>query len=265
VIEKNAPQEVHGERHLTDDEEAHRYLDEIAQKTFSPEVEVDNHVHSEEVRDVAKSITAHVSEFEPDLIIMCAHGRGGVRDVVMGSIAQQVISLGATPLLLLHPEEDWQTKPPGLSKFLIGLDGVAEHEASLNFGGDLALKLGAELQLVNVVQTPDTLQGERAAAGKLLPATTMAMLEMTESYALQYLEEKAARYRSQGMTVALQVRRGDPHKQLIKAAEATHSDVIVLGTHGKAGMGAFWSGSVAPKLVGQTRIPLLLVPVKRYE
>jgi len=61
------------------------------------------------------------------------------------------------------------------------------------------------------------------------------------------------------------VRRGDPAKQLIKAAEDTHSDVIVLGTHGKSGMGAFWSGSVAPKLVGQTRIPLLLVPVKRYE
>jgi nucleotide-binding universal stress UspA family protein len=36
--------------------------------------------------------------------------------------------------------------------------------------------------------------------------------------------------------------------------------MIVLGTHGKTGMGAFWAGSVAPRVPGQTDLPLLLVP-----
>jgi hypothetical protein len=32
--------EVHGEHHLTDNDEACRYLDEIAQRTFPPDVDV---------------------------------------------------------------------------------------------------------------------------------------------------------------------------------------------------------------------------------
>jgi nucleotide-binding universal stress UspA family protein len=34
-----------------------------------------------------------------------------------------------------------------------------------------------------------------------------------------------------------------------------------LGTHGKTGLEAFWSESVAPQVVNRTRLPLLLVPV----
>jgi nucleotide-binding universal stress UspA family protein len=44
-------------------------------------------------------------------------------------------------------------------------------------------------------------------------------------------------------------------------AERVRSDLIVLGTHGKTGTDAFWSGSIAPKISSKTSIPLLLVPV----
>jgi len=41
--------------------------------------------------------------------------------------------------------------------------------------------------------------------------------------------------------------------------------MIVLGTHGKAGMDAFWAGSVGPKISGRSKLPLLLVPVVEHE
>jgi nucleotide-binding universal stress UspA family protein len=34
-----------------------------------------------------------------------------------------------------------------------------------------------------------------------------------------------------------------------------------MGTHGKSGMDAFWSGSVAAQVSSRSRVPLLLVPV----
>jgi nucleotide-binding universal stress UspA family protein len=263
VIEKNAPQEVHGQRHLTGEDEACRYLGELTDKAFPPDARVEQHVHTEEVSDVARSITEHTAEFAPDLIIMCAHGGGGFRDLMVGSIAQQVIGMGKTPVLLLHPDENEQNSPTAFRRILVGLDGVPEHEKSLNLARELALKLRAELHLVNVVQTPETLKPEHAAASKLLPGTAQALLDMTEDYALEYLEEKAAALREEGLVVSSEVRRGDVPKQIVKAAEESSCDLIVLGTHGRSGMGAFWSGSVAPKVVGHTRIPLLLVPVKK--
>jgi hypothetical protein len=39
------------------------------------------------------------------------------------------------------------------------------------------------------------------------------------------------------------------------------ADLIVMGTHGRAGTSAFWAGSIAPRVCSRTRLPLLLVPV----
>jgi nucleotide-binding universal stress UspA family protein len=58
-----------------------------------------------------------------------------------------------------------------------------------------------------------------------------------------------------------EVQRGDPAKQVIRAAREFQADMIVLGTHGKTAMDAFWSGSVTPKIATKTHLPLLLVPV----
>ncbi len=84
------------------------------------------------------------------------------------------------------------------------------------------------------------------------------MLDMTEECTVDYLEEQAAVLRGQGIPVRATIRRGDPVQQIL--ADCQDEDLIVLGTHGKAGINAFWAGSVAPKIVSQTRLPVLLVP-----
>ena len=113
-----------------------------------------------------------------------------------------------------------------------------------------------------VVYTLGTLPSERAATSRLLPVATSMMLDMTESSAQDYLKEMAASFEAEGLNVSWDVRRGDPAANIIDSAERSSSDLIVLATHGKSGIGAFWAGSVAPKVVTQTRIPLLLVPVR---
>jgi len=45
------------------------------------------------------------------------------------------------------------------------------------------------------------------------------------------------------------------------SAEAVKADLVVLGTHGKTGLEAFWSRSATPYLSRKIRIPFLLVPV----
>lgn len=263
VIEENPPQAIHGEHHIRNEDEACAYLTQIGQTRFDPTVKVEYHVHSEEVRNVPLSITSHASEFGSDLIIMCAHGQGGLRDLILGSIAQQVIGSGKTPVLLIKPEGNLNGEAKPFQKIMVGLDNLPEHETSLQVAGEFALAIGAGLHLVNVVQTVETLKGSQAAASKLLPSTAAVMLDLTVSAAQDYLEGRAEIWRRRGLNVSTKVRRGDVSHELVLEAQESACDLMVIGTHGKAGMGAFWSGSVAPKLVGKTDLPLLFVPVKK--
>ena len=40
------------------------------------------------------------------------------------------------------------------------------------------------------------------------------------------------------------------------------ADLIVMATHGRSQLGAFWAGSVAPRVSSRVKKPLLLVPVR---
>ena len=74
------------------------------------------------------------------------------------------------------------------------------------------------------------------------------------------LQQSLERIKTQGVAATAEVRRGDPAEVIVAEARKLDVDFIVMGTHGKAGMDAFWSGSVAPKVSDRTRLPLLLVP-----
>lgn len=262
VIEKNAPEKIHGQRHLVNEADACQYLSDIAEKRFSSETKIHRHVHSEVVEKVSASIVQHSDEFTPDLIVMCAHGKSGLHDFMVGSIAQQVIAAGSVPVLLVRPgSNDGQFE--GFHKILVALDGNSEHESGFEITAELAVKLKSELHLIQVVPTLSTLSAKQSATGTLLPATTAALLEIDEDMAAEYLEEKISFLNKKRIRVTAEVQRGDPAKEVVQSANVHDSQLIVLGTHGKSGLNAFWTGSVAPKIVEQTTLPILLVPVRR--
>jgi nucleotide-binding universal stress UspA family protein len=261
LIERDAPQAVHGERHLRTTEEATSYLGEIAQRFFGKEIDVTLHVHAVAVRDVARGIAEHAKEFQADLIVMCTHGKRGWRRLVLGSIAQQVLSAGHCPVLLLQPSDAGAAAPTAFRRILVALDGDPDHERSLPIAAGLAKGLGAALHLLTVVPTLGTVQGAEAATGIMLPAATAEVLDLTEDAARAHLAELARGLAAHAIAVTCTTARGDPDSRIVEEAAREQADVIVLGTHGKAGMNAFWSGSVAPHIPSKTHLPLLLIPV----
>jgi nucleotide-binding universal stress UspA family protein len=265
VIERGAPQDIHGERHLTSPDEARDYLDEVAARVFPADMPVERHVHAAEVNDVARSIAEHVGELGPDLIVMCTHGRGGLRGIMFGSIAQQVVGLGTTPVLLIPPV--MTGTPPAFScnRILVALDGNPDHEEGLEVAATLANIGGAELCLIMAVHTIGTLSGEQAATAKLMPRATHALLDMAEKDAKEYLHRHMTALLAAGFTATSDVRRGDPAAVILAASKRISADLIVLATHGKTAMDAFWSGSATPNVTSRSVVPLLLVPVRGKE
>ncbi len=263
VVEKHAPQRIHGQPHVRDAEEAAAYLTDVSRRCVPAGTRVDYHVHTAEVSDVARSLVAHAGELGHDLIVMCAHGRGRALRLFLGSIAQKVIALGSLPVLIIRPDDRGEVRPFSCTAILVPLDGGKDHEQALPVARALAETCGAALHLAMVIPSFATLSGPTTVTSRLLPGTTSQMLELSAEEAEVYLAAQMETLRRDGFSGSAHVRRGDPAHVIDDCAQQLPVDVVVLATHGKTGTEAFWAGSVTHKVCSRCNLPLLLVPVAR--
>jgi nucleotide-binding universal stress UspA family protein len=261
VIEQDAPAEIHRDHHLTEAGEAESYLAKVAGRFFPPKTKVNLHVHTAPVEDVARSIVDHSSdEIQPELIILCSHGNSGMHDLVFGNIAQEVAAASGTPVLLIKPDE---TVPRfKLQHILVPLDNESVHDKALPIAEELAKAYKAELNLLCVIPTLGTLSGEQAAVSNMLPTAAAAYLDMAEEMALDHFQRHLNLFKKKGQPGTAEIARGDPAAVIAKTAEKIGADLIVFGTHGRAGLDAFWNRSVAASVARKTQTPILLLPLK---
>jgi len=259
VIERNAPRQIHGEQHLSNPTEAEVYLQKIKAEAFPAGARVETHVHTTAITNVARSIVEHAKEFRSDLVMMCIHGRAGLRGFLFGSIADQVVSSGV-PVLLVRATENKDGPVLTGGPVLVPLDGTETREQAIPAAAELATACGTGLHLLMVVPTFATLSGETNTSRFMLPATTLEMLDLMQEDAAVYLSGLTSSLAAEGLAVTTGVVRGDPSELIEQEAQRLGTDFLVLGTAGKSGLDAFWSSSLAPKISSRTRRPLLLVP-----
>lgn len=260
IIEHHAPTRIHSERHIRFPEEALAYLENV-KSNLPDSSNVDYHVHTTEVGHVAQSLVDHAKELDCDLIVLCTHGRIRLQQLLFGTIAQQTINIGNIPVLVIHPAAFLDRKSFSCANMLVPLDISEEHEKGIRTARELASVLGCSLYVIVVIPTLATLSGHRATERRLAPVATAEMLELEEERARNYLKGLTSEIGSDGILVSGEVARGDPSDIIAKTALEIKADLVVMGTHGKAGTEAFWSGSVTPRVFNKTNIPLLLVPI----
>ncbi|MEP7199486.1 MAG: universal stress protein [Chloroflexota bacterium] len=256
ISEKHAPPTIHGDRHLGSAEEAEQYLRGLAAQWSQADLPITWHVHDDAGHGVAKMLVDQATELSADLIALNTHGESGLREKVLGSIAQQVVHEGRVPVLLIRPQKDERAGPRVIQNILLPLDGDPVHETAIPVAVALADALGATIHLLNVAPTPETLTGQESVPGMVLPNAMRAVLDLAYQGGAEYL--RRVRATIHGATTA-EIARGDPAKIIASVAKQTNADLIVMATHGRMGLGAFWSASVAPKVLNEFVGPLLLL------
>ncbi|MDR7480945.1 MAG: universal stress protein [Armatimonadota bacterium] len=265
VLEPAAPASVHGDLHLRAREEALAYLATHARWLAAQGVSAQVHVDVAGAHaappgaDVAASIAAEAAVQAADLIVLCTHGSGGLRGLLFGRVAQQVLARGRVPVLLVRPHPAGREHPFPCRRVLVALDGSDVAEGALPPAATLARAAGASLLLVWVVPTATTVPGDRGVAARLMPSAAAALLDDEADQASAYLARLVARLRIEGLDAHARVERGDPVPSLVAAATREGADLIVMTTHGRSGLAAVWAGSVASRLVTQSPLPVLLL------
>lgn len=259
VVEPAPPPTIHGETHLMNADDAKAYLERLAADFRAEGIDVTWHVDVVERGNVSKTIFAHTEELDADLVMLTTHGQNGWRGRVFGSIAQQVVQSGRVPVFMLRPE--WTPAAFDPRQILVPLDGSRVHEPALYLAADLARDYNAQLHLVMIVPTLGTLSPERAATGSLLPRSTKAILELSQGGAVEYLQSKVDELKARGLNASAEVERGATANKILEVASRTGAELIVMATHGRSGLSAFWEGSVTPHILEQAHAPVLLLRV----
>src|SRR3954471_2652890 len=192
VLERNAPERVHGERHLTSESDAASYLRGIAEQLEAEGVPVSWHVHLVRVGDIPLSIASHAAESGASFILLSVHGTGGPRSWLTGAVAQGVIRHAAPPVLLLRSRTT-QRVPFAPQQVVVALDAARQAEVALPPAARLARALAIPLRLLLVVPTAETIPGDSGAAARLLPGGAAASLNLEAADAEDYLAQLARR------------------------------------------------------------------------
>jgi nucleotide-binding universal stress UspA family protein len=186
-----------------------------------------------------------------NLIVLTTHGRSGFAHFWLGSIAEDLLRIAATPLLLLRPtpdESEGEYVP--VRRILAALDGSATAEAILDPVEDLAQATRAQVVLLHVVP---------ASHERLHPSDPVDTPKLAEQNGDAYLATVAGRLLKKGIATERVVAVSNhPAHAILEEAEGRTIDLIALATTGRGDRGSGLLGSVADKVLRGAHKPLLV-------
>src|SRR5438105_9844260 len=115
----------------------------------------------------------------------------------------------------------------------------------------LAKANGAELTLVHVLE-PLIPWTEGAYVS---PQTYDRLLTSARTAATKQLDALVRKAKAAGVRVAGRPVDGNPRDAVSRAAKLSHADLVVVGTHGRTGLGKLLLGSVAERVVATAPCP----------
>jgi nucleotide-binding universal stress UspA family protein len=114
---------------------------------------------------------------------------------------------------------------------------------------------GAELLLVHVLSAVAPFVGDEYMS----PQTYTDVQRSMQAYGQTQLDKLVAKAKAAGARVRGLLLEGTTADAIVRAARGKRADVIVMGTHGRSGLGRLLMGSVAQRVVGTAPCPVLTV------
>jgi len=212
------------------------YLEHIAWQLKQSQLPAETTCRSgsvaEEINDLARQIDA-------DLIVMSTHGMPGLDRLYVGDVANKLIRILSTPLLLLRPTAKWQSRTSQFKKILVCLDGSEAAERVLRYARALARAFGSEIVLLSVPET----ESEQASLQAYLETVAQALRERG--------------YQSRGLVMGSGAAR-----TVLEVSASEKVDLIMMTTHGRGRLERQASvGSVTDRVIDAANSPVFLVPI----
>jgi len=206
--------------------------------------------HRELVKEgfVVDEILGAIRNLDIDLLVIGARGRGGIRKLVRGSLAEQIAGSVPCPVLTVGPQAWLESGPPaGLREIVCATNLAYGSERALAWAVWMAEQEHARLTLLHVLSAP----------GGARPASPESEREPAARRLAELLKDTA----SPALQTELIVDTGAIAECILKAAATRDAELIVMGarSHTHAGISAHLPGHVFYHVLSHARCPVLTV------
>ncbi len=215
----------------------------------------ENRVVREVVRDiaVAPALLSYAEEHDIDLIVMGTHGRRGVRQILIGSVAEEVVRRASCPVLTVRRQKE-PRDAMNISSLLAPVDFSSHSREALQYARELAAFYSAGLTLLHVVE--ETLHPAFYGPGV---GSVYDVKPNIEEQAIKRLKYFYGKTKGQDVEVSFIAQPGRAQRAISHYAEESGHDLIVMATHGRTGFEHFTMGSVAERVVRRAPCPVFTV------
>lgn len=142
-------------------------------------------------------------------------------------------------------------------KILIAVDGRENSMTVAKKGFELAEQLNAEVALVYVVDLSIAIRSYDIVNVNLeffIKESINALKKEVENSLDKMIQTYA-----KGKDVVKFMPEGFPRESIIKTSEQWNADLIVIGLHGKSGIGIFVMGSISQYISLYSKVPVMIV------
>lgn len=184
--------------------------------------------------DPYREIVAEAADSNADVIVLGRRGRRGLARLMLGDATGKVIGNAPCSVLVVpKAAEMWK------QRLLIAIDGSRSSDAAAISAARIAKCCGAPITVLSVM-VPSHPSERQAEAQKIV-------------------DRVVTFYREEGLEADGIVRQGETHEAIAAAAGEIGADLIVMGSHGRTGLGRLLLGSNSERVIGQATCPVLVV------
>ncbi len=147
------------------------------------------------------------------------------------------------------------------NSILVPLDGSKLAESAVPTALQLASRFDGEVTLLRVVQPPHLMLTN--ATGMVYAELFATLRDQAMEEAATYLKGFQGSLQQQGYNVRTRIVEGEPVAEaILDSMVATHTNIVVMSTHGRGGLSRWVFGSVADKILQHATVPILLIRAK---
>jgi len=175
-----------------------------------------------------------------DLVVLGTHGREGLKQIVLGSVAETIFRTAPCPVLVVGPKVPKKATLPVFRDLLFATDLSPASLRALPFVQGFAEENQADLIVLHVSQEKAHDKHEQTVAAESLGKWMRELIPPKPH-------------------VEYEVLFGSPAENILKLAEDRRCDLIMLGAHHASNFATHMPGAVAHRIVSEALCPVLTV------
>lgn len=148
-------------------------------------------------------------------------------------------------------------------KILFPTDGSKDAEAALGYLAPLATSTGAEVVVLEVVESGTASVRLPGVDSILATEKDQSVAAAEQATASDHVKDVVAQLHSAGIeSVQSRVEVGHVAEAILKTVDELACDTILMATHGRSAVKRFFLGSTAEHIIREASCPVVLVPAR---